>query len=142
MSVGVDTMASILLAAKLNAFVSSSVPYFLRKAEVFLLSFKLTRDQKDCKEHKHLISIFVLFLLNKKIVASLSKVLLFSVFFADMSVWISKKLCFLIKQQESKPLKIRSSGTGTVETIPLPKKFWLWFQATKIVNLKEIYSSE
>lgn len=86
MSVGVDTMASILLAAKLNAFVSSSVPYFLRKAEVFLLSFKLTRDQKDCKEHKHLISIFVLFLLNKKIVASLSKVLLFSVFFADMSV--------------------------------------------------------
>jgi len=47
-SVGVDIMALISSAARLNAYVNSSVPYFLRKAEIFLLPLKLTRDQKSC----------------------------------------------------------------------------------------------
>lgn len=55
--IGIYTIASILLAAKLNAYVSYSVPYFLRKAEIFLTPFNLIRDQKYWKEHKHLISI-------------------------------------------------------------------------------------
>lgn len=66
LSVGIDIMTSMSLPARLNTYVSSSVPYFLRKAEIFLPLLKLTRDKKSCRDHMHLTSIFVSLLLEKR----------------------------------------------------------------------------